>query len=288
MDWDHVRVLLAVAEAGGLKRAAGALGRSEATIGRQVTALEQALGVRLIERLANRIELTPVGRRLAEAARGMAESAAGIERLALAAAAEPGMPVRVTTTGSMALFLTGHLGRLLAAAAPAPLELVATRAALSLPRREAEVALRMRRPPEEGDLVVRRVGRLAFALYARRGAARDEVIGLRADPGSRQSAWLERQASMPPRLRLADLTLRLEAVRQGLGRSLLPCFLGDAEPGLERLTAPPPELVEEAYLLVHRDLRDLPQVRAVALELTRLLREQDDRLTGRASAPQLP
>ena len=288
MDWDHVRVLLAVADAGGLRRAADALGRSEATIGRQVTALEGALGVRLIERLANRVELTPTGRRLADAARGMAESAAAIERLALAAAAAPGMPVRVTATGSMALFLAGHLDRLLAAAAPAPLELVATRAALSLPRREAEVALRMRRPPEQGNLVVRRVGRLAFALYARRGMSSDEVIGLRADPGSRQSAWLERQAPTPPRLRLADVPLRLAAVRQGLGSSLLPCFLGDGEPGLERLGPPPPALVEEVYLLVHRDLRDLPQVRAVALELTRLLREQDDRLAGGASVPQSP
>lgn len=280
MDWDHARVLLAVAEAGGLKRAALALGVSEATIGRQVGALERALGVRLIERLANRIELTPTGRRLADAARGMAESAAAIERLALAAAAEPRMPVRVTTTTSMALFLTEHLERLLAAAAPAPLELVATRTALSLPRREAEVALRMRRPPERGDLVVRRVGRLAFALYARRGAARDEMIGLRADPSSRQSDWLERQAAMPPRLRLADPALRLAAVRRGVGTSLLPCFLGDAEVELERLAPPPPELVEDVFLLVHRDLRDLPQVRAVALELTRLLREQDARLGG--------
>jgi len=286
LDWDHVRVLLAVADAGGLRRAADALGRSEATVGRQIAALEGALGVRLIERLANRVELTPIGRRLAEAARSMAESAAGIERLALAAAAEPSMPVRVTTTGSMALFLAHHLERLLAAAAPAPLELVATRAALSLPRREAELALRMRRPPERGDLVVRRVGRLAFALYARCGTPNNEVIGLRADPGSRQSAWLERQSPSPPRLRLADVPLRLAAVRQGLGSALLPCFLGDAEPGIERLALPPPELAEEVYLLVHRDLRDLPQVRAVALELTRLLREQGDRLAGRASMAQ--
>jgi len=280
LDWDHARALLAVADAGGLKHAAQALGLSEATVGRQMGALERALGVRLIERLANRVELTPTGRRLAEAARGMAEGAAAVERLALAAAAEPGMPVRVTTTTSIALFLTGQLERLLAAAAPAPLELVATRTALSLPRREAEVALRMRRPPEQGDLLVRRVGRLAFALYARRGTAGDELIGLRADPGSRQSAWLEQQAVTPPRLRLADLALRLAAVRRGLGASLLPCFLGDEDPELERLAAPAPELVEDVYLLVHRDLRDLPQVRAVALELTRLLHEHDARLGG--------
>ena len=79
------------------------------------------------------------------------------------------MPVRVTATTSLALFLTGHLERLLAAAGGSPLELVNTRATQSLPQREAEIALRMRRPPERGDLVVRRVGRLAVALYARSG-----------------------------------------------------------------------------------------------------------------------
>ena len=285
MDWDHVRVFLAVADAGGLGRGAAALGLSEATVGRQVAALERALNSRLLERLANRVELTPVGRRLAEAARAMAEGAAGIERLAAAAAAEPAMPVRVTATTSLALFLTGHLERLLAAAGGAPLELVNTRAAQSLPQREAEIALRMRRPPERGDLVVRRVGRLAFALYARSGHAPAGLIGLRDDPASRQSRWLEQQAAgAPVRLRLAELPLRLQAVRQGLGASLLPCFLGDADPTLTRLGAPPPELVEDIYLLVHADLRELPQVRGVAQELGRLLQEHAGPLAGEAQA----
>lgn len=281
-------MFLAVAEAGGLGRAAAGLGLSEATVGRHVTALERALGARLLERLANRIELTPLGRRLADAARGMAEGAAGLERLARAATAEPDMPVRVTATSSMAWFLAGHLDRLLAAAAPAPLEIVPTRATLSLPRREAEIALRMRRPPERGDLVVRRVGRLAFALYARRGAVAS-IVGLRADPDSRQSRWLEGQAATPPRLRLADLSLRLAALRQGLGASLLPCFLGDLDPLLHRLAPPPPELVEDVYLLLHRDLRGLPQVRAVASAVTRLLREQAPHLAGLvAASPEQP
>ena len=119
MDWDHVRVFLAVADAGEFGRGALALGLSEATVGRQVAALERALNSRLFERLPN----------------------------------------RVTVTTSLALFLTGHLERLLDAAGGVPLELVNTRAAQSLPQREAEIALRMRRPPERGELVVRRVGR---------------------------------------------------------------------------------------------------------------------------------
>ncbi|MGE3292676.1 MAG: hypothetical protein AB7I59_03760 [Geminicoccaceae bacterium] len=63
-------------------------------------------------------------------------------------------------------------------------------------------------------------------------------------------------------------------------RALLPCFLGDADPELERLVPPPPELAEDIHLLVHRDLRGLPRVRAVAPGLTRLLHERDARLAG--------
>lgn len=285
MDWNHVRAFLAVADAGGLGRAATALRVSEATVGRQLAALELALGCRLLERSANRVELTPVGRTLAEAARRMAEGADGLRRLAAAAAAEPGMPVRVSCTTSMACFLAGHLESLLAAAGDAPVELINTRAAQSLPQREAEIALRMRRPPERGDLVVRRVGRLAFALYACSGEEPHSFIGLRDDPASRQSRWLdERAAGARMRLRLAELPLRLAAIRQGLGASLLPCFLGDADPALVRIGAPPPELIEDVHLLVHADLRELPQVRGVARALANLLHAHAGLLAGRGQA----
>ena len=285
MDWDRVRVFLAVADGQGLGRAARRLGLSESTVGRQLVALERDLNCRLFERLPNRVELTPVGRLLAEAARRMAEGADSLQRLALAAVAEPGLPVRVSCTTSMAWFLTGHLDRLLAAAADAPLELVNTRATHSLPQREAEIALRMRWPPERGDLVIRRVGRLAFAPYARAGPEPEAVIGLRADPGSRQARWLEGWAGgRPMRLRLGELPLRLAAIRQGVGASLLPCCVGDVTPGLIRLAPPPAELVEDVYLLIHADLRELPQVRRVAQAVTALLREHADLLAGVAQA----
>lgn len=281
MDWDQVRVFLAVADAQGLGRAGKLLGVSESTVGRQLAALERDLKCRLFERLPNRVELTPVGRQLIQAARRMAEGAESIERLALAAVAEPGLPVRLSCTTSLAWFLSGHLDRLLAAAGNSPFELVATRATLSLPQREAEIALRMRRPPERGELVIRRVGRVAFAPYGRDGHPADAVIGLRDDPASRQARWLESWAAgRPMRLRLAELPLRLAAIRQGLGVSLLPCCVGDTMPDLIRLAAPPAELVEDVYLLLHTDLRELPQVRGVALAVSTLLREHADLLAG--------
>jgi len=61
------------------------------------------------------------------------------------------------------------------------------------------------------------------------------------------------------------LSLQLEAIRAGAGRGLLPCFLGDADPGLVRLTPPIVDLaaVEDRWLLVHPDLRTVPRIRLV-------------------------
>ena len=293
LDWNHVRVFLAVARAGGLGRAARTLRLSEATVGRHLAALEQALGARLLDRLPNRVALTPLGQRLLADAAGMEEHAAGLERLAMAAVAEPGLPIRVTATTAVALFLTGHLPHLLAAAGRSPLELVATRDTLRLAHREAEIALRMRRPPERGDLAVRRVGRVAVALYASRDhlAARGyrepadlaklAFIAVRAAPESRQARWLDGiAAGAATPLRIGELPLRLAAVRQGLGATLLPCFLGDREPGLCRLLPPPPELAEEVYLLVHRDLKELAPVRGVTAALVELFRSEAAVLGG--------
>lgn len=293
LDWDHVRVFLAVARAGGQGRAAAGLQQSEATIGRHLAALEAALAAPLFDRLPNRLALTPLGTRLLGIAAAMEENAAALERLAAAAAALPGRPVRVTATTAVALFLTDHLDRLRAAAGGSPLELVNTRTALSLAHRDAEIALRMRRPPERGDLTVRRIGQVGVALYAARelvarvgavpphGLDQLTYIGLRADPGSRQSAWLERiAAGAPMPLRLGDLTLRLAAARYGHGATLLPCFVGDREPGLCRLLPPPAELVEDVYLMVHADLKDLPPVRAIASALADLFRGAAAALAG--------
>ncbi len=288
--WDEVRTFLAVARGGGLKAAAASLRASEATVSRRLRALEARLGVRLFDRLPNRLAPTPLAGRLVAAAVAMEEGAAGFARLARAAAAAPEEPVRVTATGSVSLFLARHLGRVLAGAPGARLQLLGTRTTLSLSRREAELALRMRRPPEagDGDLFARCLGRVAFALYAARGdpleAGRLPYIGLREDPASRQSRWLDAAAGAagaPVPVRLDDVHLRLEAARGGVGAALLPCHLGDADPGLRRLRPPPPELVEDVFLLAHRDLKDLPPVAdAPGRALARLFREEAGALLG--------
>lgn len=290
-NWDDIRIFLAVARTGSLTEAARRLGLSQPTIGRHLRSLEELAGTRLFDRLPNRLALTARGRALLQAAGGMEEGAGALLR-ELHQAAEP-EPVQVSATSSVSLFLTAHLQDLLAGSGQA-IAIGNSRARANLARREADIALRMRRVPEEGDLAARRVGRIGFALYAARayleprGVAGDsnlaglDFIGLpEPERTPSQSAWFDAVAAQGTlRCRLGEVYLRHRAAADGLGVALLPCFLGDADDRLLRLGGPVPELAEDIYLMLHGDLRRDAAVRAVAEAIAGLFHRQRRALEG--------
>jgi DNA-binding transcriptional LysR family regulator len=296
-NWDDIRIFLAVARAGSLTEAGRRLRLSQPTIGRHLRSLENLAGARLFDRLPNRLELTAQGRALLHAAGGMEEGAGAVLRqLHQAAAAEP-EPVQVTATNSVSLFLTVHLQALLAESGQA-VAIGTSRDRANLARREADIALRMRRVPEEGDLAARRIGRIGFALYAAhaylepRGLGGDgslaglDFIGLpEPERTPSQSAWFDGVAAQGVlRCRLAEVYLRHRAAADGLGVVLLPCFLGDADDRLQRLGDPVPDLAEDVYLMLHGGLRRDTAVRAVAEALAALFRRQRRGLAGEDTA----
>ncbi|PWC36340.1 LysR family transcriptional regulator [Azospirillum sp. TSO35-2] len=290
LDWEDIRAFLATARCGSLTGAAQRLRLSPPTLGRRLKRLEDRLGGPLFDRLPNRLELTALGRSVLDSAAAMGDAAAAFARQAdrLATTAQP---VRVTATTSVSAFLTLHLPTLLADTG-ADLTILSTRNALNLAQREADIALRMDRVPAEGDLVTRRLARFGFTLYAVRDLRADwsgrwdgaPVVGLpetRRRPS--QSGWVDdmaRERGARVVARLSELPMRLDAVRRGLGTTLLPCVLGDAESTLVRVVDPPAALTEDVHLLVHRDRRDAPAVAAVVEALVRLFRRHADALAG--------
>ena len=297
LGWDDVRTFLEVARCGTLPEAARVLGISAATAGRRVQRLEAVLNAPLFDRLPNRLVLTALGQGLAEAGAAMQQGATALAQCASAWAAPADAPVRVTATGSVSLFLAAHARFLaeLAAAGDVGVSVLTTKAALDVAGGEAEIALRMRRLPEDGPLAGRRLGRMAFAVYAARSLWNEldrpegdwrglGVVGLpETARAPSQSRWLDAMAAQrgaAPRLRFGEVALRHRAVREGAGASLLPCFLGDADPSLVRLLDPPPELAENVYLLLHERARKMGAVRAVADLLSRLFRSAAGSLGG--------
>jgi len=283
--WDDLRYFLAACRSPTLSEAARLLRVSQPTVGRRLKALERDLGVELFERLPDSTVLTEAGRALVPHAETIELEACDLTHAVTGAARSDDQVVRVTAIGSVALFLVGAMDELLESCSPAAIELISTGQRLSLARREADIALRMNRVPTRGDLVCRKLGGIAYALYGKKG--QDEAppvtyVGFRHNPRRKsQSSWLfehGRDGRFP--LRVNDLHLRLEAARAGLGITILPCHLGDATPGLARVHPPIAALTEDIYSLVHETRRSDPTIRHVADALAALIERERPRLMG--------
>jgi DNA-binding transcriptional LysR family regulator len=166
-DWEDIRHFLAVAQTGSLSGAARSLEVDHATVSRRLAALD----VRLVDRLPRSCRLTAIGRQVFEQALEMDASAHGIARLAKAAHAP--LVGRVTLSAPPVLvahLLAEHLARFRAEYPDIRLSLSAQGQQVSLSRREADVAVRLVQPDEAGS-VTRKVGTMAFGVYAHRSYA---------------------------------------------------------------------------------------------------------------------
>jgi DNA-binding transcriptional LysR family regulator len=151
--------------------------------------------------------------------------------------------------------------------------LVADSRNASLTRREADVALRLARPESGGAVLARRIGHVAYAVYGPRRKAR-ALPWITYDEGFAhlpQARWIEKERGDEPvaPLAVSDTEAVAHAVRAGLGKSLLPCFAADSDPGLRRLENDV-ALTRELWLLTHAALRSNARTSAVVDWLTRL------------------
>ena len=290
MDWDGVRVFLAIAREGSMRAAGRALGLSQPTIARRLTAFEAGFGGQpLFDRLPEGVRLNAAGEQLLGAAEDAERAMLTLERRRAAASPVLSGTVRIST-GDCA---TGFLVRCLSGAtttAPLPsgitLEFVQSLQPAALTRREADLALH-HQPPESGDYYVAKLGTFAVAVYRRRGATADAWVAYTEEQSRGQShepaRWVQRQVEetgMPVALRAGTLLMHVEAIRAGTGRGVIPCYIGDSHPLLERITPPIPELDATYWMIVHRDLRRAPCVRAVIDWMKTLFAEQRDVLAG--------
>jgi DNA-binding transcriptional LysR family regulator len=286
MDWDDVQVFLAVAREGSMRAAGRALGLSQPTIARRLTAFEATFGgPTLFDRLPEGLRLNAAGEQLIPPAESIEDAVLTLERRRAAASPVLSGTVRVSTGECAAGFLAGCLSGSTTTALPSgiTLELIESRQTANLARREADMALR-HQPPDSGDFYVSKAGTFACALYRRRGAAADAWVTYTDEQSHYEPArWVQRQVEetgKPVALRASSMLMHLEAIRAGTGRGVLPCYVGDGHPMLERLTAPIPELAAEYWIIVHRDLRRAACVRAVMDWVRRVFTEQRELIAG--------
>ncbi|MES5045910.1 LysR family transcriptional regulator [Rhizobium nepotum] len=283
-DWENLRHFLAVARCGTLSGAARALKVDHATVSRRLAVLEAELDVMLVERLPRSCRLTTIGQQVFDQAVTMEGAADGVARVARAA--HTPLIGKVTLSAPPVLaahLLAQHLAQFRTLYPDIRLSLAAQAQQVSLSRREADVALRLVRPKEAGN-VARKLGTMAFGLYARRDYAhRDrpdqwQFIAFDENFGDMpQQKWLLGIAgARPVACELNDIGGHLIAVRTGAGVAGLPCFMGDADPDLVRIGEGLPSFSRDIWLLVHRDLRKTPSVRAVMDFVVALINERCD------------
>lgn len=300
-DWGDLRIFLAVATTGTYAKAAQRCRLSLATVGRRIDALEQALGIRLFERLPNGHRLTEAGQALAPAAGRMAIAAEDFLRAAALSRSTDTPNVRLWGQEWEVSFIASHLPVLHGGLdGSATLELLTSHQAPKLARREAEILLSCTLP-SGGEMKTRRLGHMAFAVYgtqefvAANPAALTESryrdcdwVGFNAEHGYFDMAvWLDEQrGGLPPQQRCSNGNVLLEAVRAGAGLSPLPCWLGDADPRLVRVSTVLPDLAREVWWLIHPDLQDWPPMQRVLDQLVILFRDQGPALAGTRNSVQ--
>ena len=291
MNWDDMKIFLAVAEYGSLSAAARALRISQPTVGRRLRALEEQVAARLFDRLPDGFLLTAQGTALLPHAEDMARAADGVERQrASLADAAPG-EVRISVAEETALFLSERLDRLRARAPNIAVELAVSHVPVNLSRREADLLIRFC-VPDYGNLIARKLGVMGHAVYG----SHDYLATRNEDDlfqGHNWASWDEEHQHMPgaqwlhdrlegrlPEFRTDDAMAMAVAVRHGVGLGILPCFVGDTDLSLRRLTPPLPEVAPSLYVLVHPDLRRAPAVRSMMDSLIALFKEDSAILTG--------
>ncbi|POF29047.1 LysR family transcriptional regulator [Roseibium marinum] len=277
MNWDDIRVFLAIARTGQILAAARRLGVNHATVARRLTSLEESLGARLFDRSTSGCVLTESGDRFFERAERM-------EAEAVAAQADlggdtPGISgtVRIgAPDGFGVAYLAPRLGKLTERHPGLTIQLVPMPRSFSLSRREADIAVTVDRP-ETGRLVAGKLVDYALGLYASRayldrrgtpGTAGDlsahDLIGYVEDilysPSLSYGTEITRDWSA--RFEIASALGQTEAVRAGAGIGILHDFIARADPSLVAVL---PEIkIRRAYWMVtHESSRPLRHVAAV-------------------------
>ncbi|MEP0519971.1 MAG: LysR family transcriptional regulator [Hyphomicrobiales bacterium] len=285
MDWDKLRIFHAVAQAGSFTHAGETLHLSQSAASRQISSLEQDLGVSLFHRHARGLVLTEQGELLFRTAHDVLMKLESVQTRLKDSKEKPNGPLVVTTTvGLGSTWLASRVRRFVELYPDVELQLRLEDSDLNLNMREADVAIRLHRPTEP-DLIQRKLFTVHFHIYAAPKYVKENgapqsledldshqliIFGEPVPEFLRDINWLAttgRKNSEPrkPALRLNNVVAITKAVESGAGIAMIPDYLLDDNhgliellpdvelPSLETYFAYPMELRSSAKVQVFRD-----------------------------------
>jgi DNA-binding transcriptional LysR family regulator len=277
-DWNSLRAFLAIARTGRLTGAAARLQLDHMTLSRRIGSLEHGLKAKLFDRRPQGYTLTEAGQRLLPIAEEMERLALGAHESVGGSATSLSGSVRIgSPEGFGSYFLAPRISRLTERHPQLNIQLVATSAAFSLSRRDADLVITVGRPPP-GRLEAVKLIDYDLALYAAPAYldAHEAIAGKADLQAHRFVSYIGDLLSYPeldvrgqiaPQGRTAlessNLVAQLKATRAGAGLCMLPAFAVGAESGLAQVLPGEIRLTRTFWLVVHQDLAGLARVKAV-------------------------
>ena len=277
MDWDQIRIFLAVARAGQILGAAQQLGLNHATVGRQLTALETNLGAKLVERQTQGCTLTPAGEALLKSAERVESEVLQVSSEISGARAEVSGTVRIGAPDGLGnYFLARHMGKLARAHPELTIQLVPLPRTFSLSRREADIVVTLDRP-KQGKLIIKKLTDYTLSIYAADSYLKEHGKITSADDLDGRlfvthvedfvySRALDYAAELGQRMKrhyeCGSVVAQMEAVRAGHGVGILHDYAALQFPELKRLI-PAMHFTRTYWLMSHPDTHRTARVSAV-------------------------
>ncbi|MBA8878116.1 LysR family transcriptional regulator [Phyllobacterium myrsinacearum] len=293
MNWDDVRIFLAVARAGQILGAAKRLGVNHATVARRLTALEDDINTKLLTRRTNGCELTHAGEEFLLSAERMeaemlsARSALGDADVSISGSVRIGAP-----DGFGVSFLAPRIATLTARYPDLKIQLVPVPRSFSLSRREADIAITVDRP-DQGRLVAKKLVDYTLCLYASRSylAAHPAPRTVEDLSGHRLVGYVDDLVISPslnyapeitrdwrPTFEISSAIGQVEAVKAGAGIGILHTFIAREHPDLVPVL--PERTIQRSYWLAyHESVRTLRRITAVSSFISDLVNAETGRFT---------
>ena len=280
MNWDDLKVLLALSREGSTRKAASTMGVSNTTVMRRLESLEEHIGGKLFNRTPDGYKPTALADQLLPTAKTVEQTLVEAERQVSGKDSELSGRVKLSLPAVPVTHISESVAEFAQKYPRIELDLSVSDEPVDLARREADIAVRGlpkdKRPPK--DIVGIKIGRISLGYYVHKELLSEAARGQRQLTCIRASHTVLNLGDLPApetlglesRHLIDGLTPRMVAVTHKLGVAALPCFLATQHPDLILLPGIPSAHWGHTWLLHHKDLRQSARIRALFKHLAEL------------------
>ena len=280
MNWDDLKVLLALSREGSTRKAASTMGVSNTTVMRRLESLEEHIGGKLFNRTPDGYTPTALADQLLPTAKTVEQTLVEAERQVSGKDSELSGRVKLSLPAVPVTHISESVAEFAQNYPRIELDISVSDEPADLARREADIAVRGlpkdKRPPK--DIVGIKIGRISLGYYVHKELLSEAARGQRELTFIRASHSVLNLGDLPApetlglesRHLIDGLTPRMVAVTHKLGVAALPCFLAIKHPDLILLPGVPSAHWGHTWLLHHKDLRQSARIRALFKHLAEL------------------